>query len=159
MHLITLVNYYCTCWGFAIDQLVLEYLLHRCVTLIKQMWLHRYQFLFGFKAQNLKVTQLAELGGAVLVPRSSVRGSLLREHWVPATCVGSFSHKRFFCWCVSAMSELKKQANKPARIFLIFCFVLLYIESQVTVLREPMRKTNLKVLLSYSGNYLRLVLG
>lgn len=37
MHLITLVNYYRTCQGFAIDQLVLEYLLHRCVTLIKQM--------------------------------------------------------------------------------------------------------------------------
>lgn len=95
MHLIALVNYYCTCWGFAIDQLVLEYLLHRCVPLIKQMWLHTYQFLFGFKAQNLKVNAVGK-SCVVIVPRNTVIGSYLGNMEYLQLCEGNFSHKWAF---------------------------------------------------------------
>lgn len=141
MHLITLVNYYCTCWGFAIDQLVLEYLLHRCVTLIKQMWLHTYQFLFGFKAQNLKVMLLAELCSAVLAPRNIVRGTLLRERRVPATLRGKLQPQVGFCHCVSTIEwtqERNKQTSSESSLHINFS--LSYAEMRDCVHGELIRK-------------------
>lgn len=146
MHLITLVNYYCTCWGFAIDQLVLEYLLHRCVTLIKQMWLHTYQFLFGFKAQNLKVMQLAELCGAVPVPRNAARRSLLRERRVPAMLRGKLEPEVGFCQCVSAIEwaqERNKQTSSGSASR-FFSIVLFCIETMGCAWRTY-RETNRRV--------------
>lgn len=159
MHLIALVNYYCTCWGFAIDQLVLEYLLHRCVTLIKQMWLHTYQFLFGFKAQNPKVTQLAEQCGAVLARRMQWEAL----HWGNAGCLqlweGNFSHEWVLLVCkCHCMNPRREQTNQPW-IFLEHLQIcsLIYREMRDYSWRTY-RKTNLKTDPFQSRDCLELVL-
>jgi hypothetical protein len=55
--------------------------------------------------------QLAELCGAMLAPRNSARGTLLREHRVLATLRGKLQPEVGFCQCVSTI-ERTQQRNK-----------------------------------------------